>query len=218
MSKVMDVKVLREVCDEVSGEVYEIIDDQLELHDLIIKSSALYKGYYEMLSAKIRAVEAKLLPSGHAIWVPSVAQLVARKEKRLGNMKMKPTEPSTPTTAAAAAVAAAAADRKTEVTEFLKPATPAKKAKRRPRSLTPALLDDVPPPPSPVDTFNGDDDRGMPCDDLLFEEDQFRHDGGSNCRHNDMSRYLTTTCDVSCLFRGFEWIYVAINMIRTVCF
>ncbi|XP_046353836.2 uncharacterized protein LOC124133448 [Haliotis rufescens] len=216
MSKVMDVKALREVCDDVSSEVYEIIDDQLELHDLMMKSSALYKGYYEMLSAKIRTVEAKLLPSGYVIWVPCVAQLVANR--LVGKRKRKPTEPSTTTAAAAVAAATAAADRKTQVTEFLKPATPAKKEKRRPRKLTPTLLDVVPPPPSPVDTFYGGDDRGMPCDDdLLFEEDQFRRDG-SNCRHNDMSKYLTTTCDVSCLFQGFEWIYVAINMIRTVCF
>ncbi|XP_046328595.2 uncharacterized protein LOC124112494 [Haliotis rufescens] len=73
---------------------------------------------------------------------------------------------------------------------------------------TPTLLD---VPPSPNDTFHGDDDRDVPCDDdLLFEE-------CNNYRHNNdgIPNHCHWSCDVSCLFQGFEWLNVAINMVRT---
>ncbi|XP_048238295.1 uncharacterized protein LOC124135888 [Haliotis rufescens] len=189
---------------------------------------------------KTRIVEAKLLPPEYAIWVPCVEQLVANKEKIVGNRKRKKTEPST-----------TAADRKTEVTE-----NPEKKpAKRRQRKLShqeqlqlpggyaiflmtlkkghPSFLPPMsgqhsqwwkptysPNPPVIMISDNDDEARKLaalpPMEvDAPTLLDVVPPPSPIDTFHGGYLHYQWS-CDVPCLFQGFEWIYMAINMVRTV--
>ncbi|XP_071115988.1 putative uncharacterized protein DDB_G0285119 [Haliotis cracherodii] len=56
----------------------DIMEDQVALNWQMLRSSALYKDYHDVIREKVKIVEA-ILPPGNAIWIPSVEQRVSDK-------------------------------------------------------------------------------------------------------------------------------------------